>query len=54
LTHDQLAQLQIEELRREADKRHLAKLAADDRSKSTRLTLRQRIDRSRRRLLPAD
>ena len=54
MIHDQLAQLQIEELRRDADQRHLARFAADERAKPTRLTLRQRIDRSRRRLLPAD
>jgi len=53
MIHDQLAALQIEEQHREANRRSLARLARNDRPEKVQLTLRQRIDRSRRRLWPA-
>ena len=47
----ELAQLQIEERQREMDRMLLARLARPDRSHSPKLSMLQRIARSRRRLV---
>lgn len=48
----ELAKLQIEERLRDSDRDSLARLARPDRSHPIKLTLLQRIDRSRRRIVP--
>ncbi len=47
----ELAKMQIEERRREMDRASLSRLARPDRSHSPKLSMLQRVARSRRRLV---